>query len=147
MNTKKKAIIGGIVACFILVTTTAIAMPTSEERIIEDLITTRNETLSEFYDGGLSIEEAGKTIKEIESGLLMEQDLDNLERYFQTDIDQVDGFEIKNIEVTKSDEDMICATVFIKWDIETVTGSDSFLCDYSVIVKKEKNSYKLVQFY
>ena len=36
MNTKKKAIIGGIIACFILVTTTAIAMPTSEERIIED---------------------------------------------------------------------------------------------------------------
>ena len=144
---KKKAIIGGIVACFILVTTTALAMPGTEERIIKDLITTRNETLSEFYDGGLSIKEAGETIKEIEGGSLMQQDLDNLERYFQTDIDRVEGFEIKKIYVTKNDNDMICADVSIRWDMETITGPESYLCDYSVIVEKEKNSNKLVQFY
>ena len=144
---KKKAIIGGIVACFILVTTSALAMPTSEERIVKDLITLRNETLSEFYDGGLSAEDAEKVIRQTETGLLMAQDLDNLERYFQTDIDQVQSFEIKSIDVTKADDDMICAQVFIKWEVETIHGSDYYLCDYSVIAKKEKNSYKLVQFY
>ena len=91
--------------------------------------------------------EAEKTIREIESGQLMIQDLDNLERYFQTDIDQVEGFDIKSVKITDVDDELICATVFIKWDVETVTGSDSFLCDYSIIAKKEKNSYKLVQFY
>ena len=144
---KKKAIIGGIVACFILVTSTALALPGTEERIIRDLITVRNETLSEFYDGGLSIEEAQETIRRIEGDMLMVTDLDNLKRYFQTDIDQVDDFKIININVTKADEDLICAEVSIKWDVKTIHGSDSYLCDYSVIAKKEKNSYKLVQFY
>lgn len=144
---KKKAIIGGILACFILVTTTALAMPTSEERIIKELITIRNETLSEFYDGGLSIEAAEKTIRQIEAEQLLEQDVDNLKRYFQTDIDQVEGFEIKSIDVTKADDDMICADVSIKWEVDTVTGPESFIADYSIIAKKEKNSYKLVQFY
>lgn len=144
---KKKAIIGGFLACFILVTTTAMAMPDTEERVIRELITVRNETLSDFYDGGLPIEEAEETIRRIEGDMLMVTDLDNLERYFQTDIDQVQDFKIINIDVTKADEDMICADVSIKWDVEMITGTDSFICDYSVIAKKEKNSYKLVQFY
>lgn len=144
---KKKAIIGGFLACFILVTTTAMAMPDTEERVIRELITVRNVTLSEFYDGGLTIEEAEETIRRIEGDMLMVTDLDNLERYFQTDIDQVQDFKIINIDVTKADEDLICADVSIKWDVEMITGTDSFICDYSVIAKKEKNSYKLVQFY
>ena len=143
---KKYAIIISIAAVIVLMTT-VLAMAGSDEKIVRDLIDERTVTLNNYYDGDMKKEEAREKIKKLETGNLMEQDLENIDLYFQTDIDRINEFEITSVKITHEDEDMICADVCIKWDVDTVTGSDSFICDYSVICVKEGNGYKLAQFF
>ena len=144
---KRKHIAGTAVVIAAVLMTTAFALAGSEEKIVEDLINERTTTLNSYYDGGMQREEAREKIREIETGNLMEQDLENIDLYFQTDIDRIKEFELLSVKITESSEDMICADVYIKWDVETVTGNDSFMCDYSVICVKEGEDYKLVQFF
>lgn len=143
---KKYAIIISIAAVIVLMTT-VLAMAGSDEKIVRDLIDERTVTLNNYYDGDMKKEEAREKIKKLETDNLMEQDLENIDLYFQTDIDRINEFEITSVKITHEDEDMICADVYIKWDVDTVTGSDSFICDYSVICVKEGNGYKLAQFF
>ena len=143
---KKYAIIISIAAVIVLMTT-VLAMAGSDEKIVRDLIDERTVTLNNYYDGDMKKEAAREKIKKLETGNLMEQDLENIDLYFQTDIDRINEFEITSVKITHEDEDMICADVYTKWDVDTVTGSDSFICDYSVICVKEGNGYKLAQFF
>ena len=145
MKRKHIAVTAVVIAAVLM--TTAFALAGSEEKIVEDLINERTTTLNSYYDGGMQREEAREKIREIETGNLMEQDLENIDLYFQTDIDRIKEFELLSVKITESSEDMICADVYIKWDVETVTGNDSFMCDYSVISVKEGEDYKLVQFF
>ena len=131
MKRKHIAVTAVVIAAVLM--TTAFALAGSEEKIVEDLINERTTTLNSYYDGGMQREEAREKIREIETGNLMEQDLENIDLYFQTDIDRIKEFELLSVKITESSEDMICADVYIKWDVETVTGNDSFMCDYSVI--------------
>ena len=135
MKRKHIAVTAVVIAAVLM--TTAFALAGSEEKIVEDLINERTTTLNSYYDGGMQREEAREKIREIETGNLMEQDLENIDLYFQTDIDRIKEFELLSVKITESSEDMICADVYIKWDVETVTGNDSFMCDYSVICVKE----------
>jgi len=144
---KRKQVITSAVIISAVLLTTVFATADSDEKIVSNLINERTVTLSSYYDGDMKKEEAVEIIKKIEADNLMEQDLDNIDRYFQTDIDRIKEFELQNITITESDEDMICADVSIKWDVETVSGSDSFICDYDVICSKEGDKYKLVQFF
>lgn len=145
MKRKHIAVTAVVIAAVLM--TTAFALAGSEEKIVEDLINERTTTLNSYYDGGMQREEAREKIREIETGNLMEQDLENIDLYFQTDIDRIKEFELLSVKITESSEDMICADVYIKWDVETVTGNDSFMCGYSVICVKEGEDYKLVQFF
>ena len=125
---KKYAIIISIAAVIVLMTT-VLAMAGSDEKIVRDLIDERTVTLNNYYDGDMKKEEAREKIKKLETG------------------NRINEFEITSVKITHEDEDMICADVYIKWDVDTVTGSDSFICDYSVICVKEGNGYKLAQFF
>ena len=144
---KRKYFAAAAIVIAAVLMTTAFAMAGSDEKIVEDLINKRTATLSDYYDGDMQREEARQIISDIETGTLMEQDLDNIDRYFQTDIDRIKEFDLVSVKITEADEDMICADVNIKWDVETVTGNDSFMCDYDVILVKEGEAYKLAQFF
>mgnify|MGYP003369899776 CR=1 FL=1 len=144
---KKKHIAVTAVMIAAVLAATAFAMAGSDEKIVKDLINERTVTLNGYYDGSMQREEAGERIRKIETGNLMEQDLENIDLYFQTDIDRINEFELMNVDITESSEDMICAEVYIRWDVDTVTGKDSFMCDYEVICVKEGNDYKLAQFF
>lgn len=144
---KRKYFAAAAIVIAAVLTTTAFAMAGSDEKIVEDLINKRTVTLNDYYDGDMQREEARQIISDIETGTLMEQDLDNIDRYFQTDIDRIKEFDLVSVKITEADEDMICADVNIKWDVETVTGNDSFMCDYDVILVKEGEAYKLAQFF
>lgn len=143
----KKRYIAAAIAIVAILFAAVIAAAGSEEKIVRDLIINRTETLNGYYDGDMKREDAIASIRELETGNLMQQDIDNIDRYFQTDIDRINSFEIMSIKITESESDMICATVYMKWDIETVTGNDSFMCDYSIICIKEEKYYKLAQFF
>lgn len=77
----------------------------------------------------------------------MEEDLQNIELYFQTDIEQVREYSITSIDIEEADEDIIYGYVTIKWKVEGIDGKEEFLYEYSIICSKEDNVYKLEQFF
>lgn len=144
---KKRRLVCIAAVSLIVIFTTAFAIAGSEEAIVKSLICQRTDTLSGFYAGEIDREYAVEKIKSIETSHLMEEDLQNIDLYFRTDIEQVKKYSITRIDITQSDEDMICADVSIRWQSEGIQGKEEFNCNYSVICCKEENAYKLAQFF
>ena len=126
---------------------TALAAGDSQEAIIRDLISQRTDTMAGFYAGEIGRDEAIETISYMETDLLMQADIENIDRYFRTDIEQVKKYQFEHIRITDSHEDMICADVTIRWEAEGLDGREEFYHTYQVICVKEDNRYKLDQFY
>lgn len=143
----KKKYFAALLAAALILLTTAFAAGNSDERIVRELVKTRAETLSSFYDGGMLKDEAREIISELETGDLKDLDLENIELYFQTDIDRINEAELISVVITEATEDLIRADVRMRWDVETVNGSDSFLCEYDVICVREEGAFKLAQFF
>lgn len=143
----KKKYFAALLAAALILLTTAFAAGNSDERIVRELVKTRTETLSSFYDGGMLKDEAKEIISELETGDLKDLDLENIELYFQTDIDRINEAELISVVITEATEDLIRADVRMRWDVETVSGSDSFLCEYDVICVREEGAFKLAQFF
>ena len=137
----KKKYFAALLAAALILLTTAFAAGNSDERIVRELVKTRTETLSSFYDGGMLKDEAREIISELETGDLKDLDLENIELYFQTDIDRINEAELISVVITEATEDLIRADVRMRWDVETVSGSDSFLCEYDVICVRDAVSY------
>lgn len=126
---------------------TLFASADSDEEIIKNLICERTDTLSYYYAGLADKKDTMAKISDITTDFLREEDLGNLERYFQCDIEQVVDYKIRDIKVNYSDEDVICAEVVVDWESNGLRGMDNFSNTYSVICKKEENIYKLAQFF
>ena len=126
--------------------TTSFAVKDANEDVVESLVCQRTDVLSSYYAGHEGKEETISIIEKIETGLLKKNDLENIEIYFQTDIDQVKGYTIKDIDITYEDDEMICANITIEWESESIMGKEKFINCYSVICEKKDNTYKLAQF-
>ena len=135
------------IAIIVVMFGSAYANANSSENIVEDLVCKRIDTLSLYYAGQADEDETKEIIEEITTGHLRDEDLSNIHTYFQTEIEQIQKYEITKIDVTKADETMICAYVTIQWETKTLKGDDNFTHIYSVICENEKNSYKLLQFF
>ena len=85
---------------------TALAAGDSQEAIIRDLISQRTDTMAGFYAGEIGRDEAIETIAYMETDLLMQTDIENIDRYFRTDIEQVKKYQFEHIRITDSHEDM-----------------------------------------
>ena len=125
----------------------AYANANSSEKIVENLICKRIDTLNLYYTGQAEKDETEDIIQNITTGHLRDWDLSNIHSYFQTEIEQIDKYKITKIDVTKADESMICAYVTIEWETNSLKGEDNFTHTYSVLCEFEKNSYKLLQFF
>ena len=136
-----------IIALVVIMTASAYANANSSSKIVEDLVCRRIDALSMYYSGQAEERETREQIEQITTGFLRESDLNNIHTYFQTEIEQIDKYEITEIDITKEDETMICAYVTIDWEAKSLKGDDNFTHIYSVICEKEKNSYKLLQFF
>ena len=126
---------------------TLFASADSDEEIIKNLICERTDTLSYYYAGLADKKDTMAKISDITTDFLREEDLGNLERYFQCDFEQVVDYKIRDIKVNYSDEDVICAEVVVDWKSNGLRGMENFSNTYSVICKKEENIYKLAQFF
>ncbi len=143
---KRRAVCFSII-CLIVIFTTAFAIASGDEAVVKNLIYQRTDTLSGFYSGEIEREDAINKIKSIETSHLMEEDLENIDLYFRTDIERVKKYLIKDLNITQSDKDIICADVAIEWQSEGLSGEETFTCNYKVICLKEENVYKLAQFF
>ena len=86
-------------------------------------------------------------IKSVEKGRLLEEDILAMKEYFQTDIEEVSDYEIRDIEITNADENLVCAVVSVDWEVSGTAGKEKITEIYSVIMEKDEKSYKLVQFF
>ena len=136
----KKGVKIFIIVFLSLIVTTVFATANSQERIVEDLICQRTDTLGLYYAGKVNKEDTITKISKITTDHLRDYDLENLEKYFQCDLQQLVDYKISEINV-------ICALVTIDWQAEGLKGRDDFSHTYSVICKKEENFYKLAQFF
>lgn len=139
--------IATILAVFILCTVLASGGEKEPEDIIKHLIRERTEIMNEYFCGHINYDEASDRIREIEKDSLLQEDIRALKDYFQTDIEEVTDFEISNLEITYSDEDMVCAVATITWEVHGTSGNELIDEIYSVIMEKDEKNYKLVQFF
>lgn len=142
---KKTALLAAVLLSMGIFTVNTAAC--SEEAIVENLICRRTDALSLYYAGEVNKEKTMETINTVTTDFLRDEDLENLEKYFQCDLEQVLDYEIEDIDITYSDDDVICAFVTINWKSEGVKGRDDFSHTYSVICEKEENLLKLSQFF
>ena len=143
----KKGVYILIVLVISVLFATLFASADSDEEIIKNLISERTDTLSYYYAGLADKKDTMAKISDITTDFLREEDLGNLERYFQCDLEQVVDYKIRDIKVNYSDEDVICAEVVVDWKSNGLRGMENFSNTYSVICKKEENIYKLAQFF
>lgn len=143
----KKGVILFIVILVTILITTVCATANSNESIVENLVCKRIDTLDLYYKGEINKEDAVRLISEITTEYLKIEDLQNLSRYLQCDLEQIVEYKITKINIGYCDENVICAAVSMDWKAEGLNGIDNFSHTYSVICKKEEKIYKLAQFF
>ena len=145
-NKRKIKYAAAIIAAFLFFGCAA-AFPGSEEAIVESLVRQRTDAMAGFFAGQVGREEAIETLNYVETDLLREKDVANIDAYFRTDIEQVRAYEFESIRITDAEDELICAEVTIKWESEGLEGKEEFSHTYDVICVYEENRYKLAQFY
>ena len=138
-----------VIAAIFLGTSSGIAFSNQEENIVTDLVCRRTDAMSGYFASKLSYWEAGMQLRETEAGNLLETDLKKMRDFFRTDIEQVKEYEIRNVDFTLKDEDILCAVVEIEWLAEGLEGEERFETTHSVICEKQtaESDYKLVHFF
>lgn len=122
------------------------------EGIVRSAICQRTEVMNDYFSGNLSYKEACQILRNTESGVLLEEDIASLTNFFATDIEEVCGYKINNIEINYEDEDIICAFASIEWVVRSLdelyrsSGIEKIAGNYSIIIEKEGYTYRLVQF-
>jgi len=144
---KRMKICALVLMIIIFTTTMGFSSSENEEEIVAKLVTERIDAMNLYYSSQINEYEAKQRLKAVESGILLEDDIENLHTYFRTDIEEVKTYTFDEIDVTSSDSDVICAKVSIDWAVEGLAGSEAFCCCYSVICENEGEGFKLVQFY
>ena len=144
---KKMKITALILTIIVFTTTMGFSSSDSEEDIVEELITERINAMDLYYESQINEFEAKERLRAVENGTLLDEDIDNLHTYFRTDIEEIKEFDFQDIEITSSDEDVICAQVKLGWNIEGTDGKEILSCSYSVICENDGSGFKLVQFY
>ena len=131
----------------VLLLSTVMASGSGPESEITMLVTQRTDIMNEYFGGHILYKEAAERIDKIEKGRLLEEDLEAMKSFFQTDIEEITDYKIKAVDITDIDETLICAVVTIEWELYGTNGKEHMEEIYSVIAQKQENSYKLVQFF
>ena len=126
---------------------------TGSEGIVKNALCKRTNAMNDFYLGKLTYQEACEKLSEIEQGRLLDDDRNSLKSFFGTDIEEVVGYDVRDIVIHYEDEEVICAFLSVEWQVNGADGlyRDSDLqknvVNYSVILEKRDNIFKLVKFY
>ena len=131
----------------VLLLSTVMASGSGPESEISMLVTQRTDVMNEYFGGHILYKEAAERIEKIEKGRLLEEDLESMKSFFQTDIEEITDYKITKVEITEMDDTLICAVVTVVWKVFGNGGEEYVEGIYSVIAEKCEKSYKLVQFF
>ena len=144
MKQRKKKILAVLTAALIVI---FLSSGSDIKGEMADLIRERTDVLNGYFCGQINYYDALARIGQVEKGRLLEEDILAMREIFQTDIEEVTGYKIRDIEITNSDEELVCAVVNIAWEVSGTDGEEEIEGIYSVIMEKDEKSYKLVQFF
>ena len=128
------------------------AVSPGSKGLVRSAICQRTEVMNDYFSGELSYKDACRSLRDTESGVLLEEDIASLTDFFATDIEKVCGYKINNIEINYEDEDIICAFVSMDWAVISMdelyrsSGIEEVTGNYSVILEKDGDAYRLAQF-
>ena len=131
----------------VLLLSTVMASGSGPESEISMLVTQRTDVMNEYFGGHILYREAAERREKIEKGRLLEEDLESMKSFFQTDIEEITDYKITKVEITEMDDTLICAVVTVVWKVFGNGGEEYVEGIYSVIAEKCEKSYKLVQFF
>ena len=126
---------------------------TDQDALIRNLVEERIEIMDAFFNGSMTEKDAAAALCRVESGRLLQEDLQAFHDYFQTDLDEIMDYRVTVPKVTYRDDEVITALVCVDWKTaglpteEALHPVQEFSAYYSVIIEKVENSYKLVQFF
>lgn len=143
----------GVIFCLLAAASFLLSAVGSSESIVKELISRRIDVMDGYFSGQSTYKEACRSMEELESGQLLEEDKESFKNYFGTDIEKILDYTISEVEINYEDEYVICAFVAVDWtlqgadDLYRASGKQKKSVGYSVICEKEDNCFKLVQFY
>ena len=116
---------------------------TGSEGIVKNALCKRTNAMNDFYLGKLTYQEACEKLSEIEQGRLLDDDRNSLKSFFGTDIEEVVGYDVRDIVIHLSVEWQVNGAdgLYRDSDLQKIVGN------YSVILEKSDNIFKFVQFY
>ena len=139
----KKLLAVLVAALLILVLTSGSDIETD----MADLVRARTDIMNGYFCGHINYSDALEKIKEIEKGRLLEEDIQAMRDFFQTDIEEVNEYEIREVLLTNQDEEVVSGFVTVDWKVSGIDGKENFEQIYSVIMEKDEKNYKLIQFF
>lgn len=115
-----------------------------EEEIIKELMTKRTDILESMLNDDISYEEGKRRLREVEEGKLLTDDMQMIERYADTDYDQVAGMNIYDIEKVSHVSDLITYSVSVNWTLSGYDGIYHDRINYYLGIKAKEKEYKIV---
>lgn len=129
--------------CIMALTFTAAAGKSDEERV-EELLKQRTAVMNDMIFNRITDEEGEERLGEVETGALLERDMENITSFDDTDAESVENIEIVSVEKKGEVYDTINYETKIKWKIAGYDGWYSSTDVYSVGVLYEEDEYRLV---
>ncbi len=143
--------IAGISAVLLLYTSAAAFAESfshaNNQAVVKQLVMARIDAMNRFYASEMSYIEASGELRKVESGQLLDEDTTNLRRYFRTDIEEVQSYEIMQITLKEQTENLLCADVEILWNVSGLDGPDELRITYFAACEKAGETFKLVEFF
>lgn len=115
-----------------------------ETEIVEEMLHQRTHIMENVLAGKLSYDAGKEQLKEIETGKLLNDDLENLLASEETDIDRVKKMEVLHIERTSRMYDRMSFQASIYWTCNGLSGKYEETAEYHVGVSKSAGKYKLI---
>ena len=109
----------------VLLLSTVLASGSGPESEISMLVIRRTDIMNEYFGGHILYKEAAERIEKIEKGRLLEEDLEAMKSFFQTDIGDVTDYKITKVDITDMDDTLICAVVTVDWQVWGTGGEES----------------------
>lgn len=150
---RRKVLTKGLLVLLLVFILILFSSGTGSEGIVKNALCKRTNAMNDFYLGKSTYQEACERLSKIEQGRLLDEDRNSLKSFFGTDIEEVVDYDVQDIVIHYEDEDVICAFLSVEWQVNGADGlyrgSDlqKIVGNYSVILEKNDNIFKFVQFY
>ena len=142
---KKMFLIQLCALLLIIFTAATSGTPTTDQRLITDLLETRIDILSYYYGGKMTLEDARHNIAKITTGVLFKEDEAFLEGFANTEVDQITDYEIEILSCNRTSYGILKGEVHIHWVMKGLEGYWETEEEYYFVAEQDEQGAKLTQ--